>query len=103
MIWSHEGETKCVVSSGSEIDEPRRFEYDVEAEPSNVEVPTFDAFVLHDYRVQILDIHVGSSPRSVVGPTNIYPELGSPLNRTGYSGVEGEKRAGTPERGQALR
>src|SRR5438477_11666247 len=73
MIWSHERETKCVVSSGSEIDEPRRFEYDVEAEPSNVEVPTFDAFVRHDYRVQILDVHVRSS---LVGPTSIYPELG---------------------------
>jgi len=61
MIWSHEGQTKCVVSRGSEIDEPRRFEYDVEAEPSNVEIPALDAFVRHDYRVQILDVHVGSS------------------------------------------
>ena len=74
MIWRHEGQTKCVVSSGSEIDEPRRLEYDVEAEPSNVEVPALDAFVRHDDRVQILDVHVGSSPRSRVGPTSIYPE-----------------------------
>jgi hypothetical protein len=78
MIWSHEGETECVVSSGSEVDEPRRFEYDVEAEPSNVEVPTFDAFVRHDDRVQILDVHVGSS---LVGPTSIYPELGYALSK----------------------
>jgi len=69
MIWSHEGDTKSVVPGGSEIDEPRRFEYDLEAEPSNVEVPAFDAFVRHDYRVQILEVHVGSSPRSLVGPT----------------------------------
>jgi hypothetical protein len=47
----------------------------VEAEPSNVEIPTFDAFVRHDYRVQILDVHVGSS---LVGPTSA--ELGYALS-----------------------
>ena len=58
MIGSHEGDTKCVVPSGSEIDEPRRFEDDLEAEPPKVEVAALDAFVRHDYRVQILDVHV---------------------------------------------
>ena len=68
MIRSHEGDAECMVPSGSEIDEPRRLKSDLEAEPADVEVAAFGALVGYDYRVQVLDLQVGSS--SVAAPRN---------------------------------
>jgi hypothetical protein len=59
MIGSHEGDTEAVIPCGGEIYEPRRFEDHPEAEPTDVEVPAFDALVRHDYRVEIFDLHDG--------------------------------------------
>jgi hypothetical protein len=61
VIRRHEGDPKGVLPRGGEIDEPRRLEYDVEAKPPDVEVSAFDMSIRHDYRVQILDVHVWSS------------------------------------------
>src|SRR5206468_8805975 len=54
--------TKSMVAGGGKIDEPGCFEYAPEPEPPDVEVSAFDAFVRHDYRVQILDVHLMCSP-----------------------------------------
>jgi len=61
VIRRHEGDPKWVLPRGGEIHEPRRLEYDVETKPPDVEVSAFDMFIRHDYRVQILDVHVPSS------------------------------------------
>ena len=77
--------------SGSEINEPRRFKYDLEAEPSDVEVPAFDSSVCHDYEYKSLmcmsslplSSPVGLRPRFSGGapPTStVPPRCNAPLS-----------------------